>query len=160
MISSFLMFFFYVYEIRILRKKGVKEIYLDLLSLTSFFFAGGVLFIGIFPLHLTVLHTISALFYFAGGFGFMMIYGFIVLKHSEISNTLAFAAFTTAACYLLYFLSPVISVYTSSFGITKYFLEWLTLITKFLMMVIIIIQQFLIDEKYYHVLGTKKVKIR
>jgi len=146
-ISSFFLFFFYVYQIRTLRSKKVKEKYLDLLSFTSFSFAIGILLIGIFPLHLTVLHTIVAIIYFIGRFGFALIYGSIVLRLSEVSNKVAFAAFATAACYLLYFLSPIITKYTAQIGITMFFLEWLTLIAEFLMMLMILIQQFHIEDK-------------
>ena len=145
-VSSFVLFFFQVYEIRTLRKEGVKEWYLDLMSIASLSFTVGILLIGIFPLHTNVLHTIFALVYFAGGFGFTMLYGIIILTLSDVSNKLAFAAFTTAICYLLYFSSPVIAVYTSQIGITIFFLEWLTLLSAFMMMVIIVIQQFLIEN--------------
>ena len=141
-VSSFFLFFFYVYEIRTLRKKRVKEYYLDVVSLTTLSFAVGILLIGIFPLHLTVLHTIAAMFYFVGRFGFTVIYGYIVIKTSEVPNALAFAAFTTALFYLLYFLSPVITIYTSQIGITRFFLEWLTLLVEFILMVMILMQQF------------------
>ena len=144
-VSSFVLFFFQVYEIRTLRKEGVKEWYLDLMSIASLSFTVGILLIGIFPLHTNVLHTIFAIIYFAGGFGFTMLYGIIILTLSDVSNKLAFAAFTTATCYLLYFSSPVISIYTSQIGITIFFLEWLTLLSALLMMVIVIVQHFLID---------------
>ena len=148
-ISSFILFFFHVYEIRMLRKESVKERYLDVMSLASLFFAGGILFIGIFPLHNHELHTIVALFYFAGGFGFTLLYGIIILTLSGVSNKLAFSAFISTACYLVYFLSPVITVYTSKLGFPMnfYFFEWLTLIGEFLMMLMILIQQFHIEDK-------------
>jgi len=144
--SSFILFFFQVYEIRKLRKKGIKERYLDLMSMASLSFTGGILFIGIFPLHNFEIHTFFAVIYFAGGFGFTLLYGIIVLTLSDESNTLAFVAFTTATCYILYFLSPVITIYTSQIGITIYFLEWLTLIAMFVMIVMIIIQHFFIER--------------
>ena len=140
-ISSFILFFFYIHEIRELRNNGVKERYLDLLSLTSLSFALGVLLVGIFPLHLGTLHTAVAVIYFAGSFGFTMIYGIIVLNHSEIPNMLAFAAFMTAIAYLMYFLSPVINSFSLNLGIpmNAFFLEWSTLIAEFLFILTIAI---------------------
>ena len=141
-LSSFILFFFYVYQIRIFRNKGVKEKYLDLMSLASLCFAVGVLLVGMFPLHLGTLHTIAANFYFIGGFGFIMLYGSIVLSLSDIPNMLSLAAFTTAACYMLYFLSPTITVYTSKIGVTMNFLEWLTLISNLAMMLVVVKHSF------------------
>ncbi len=140
-ISSFILFFFYVNEIRELRNNGVKERYLDLLSLTSLSFALGVLLVGIFPLHTDIIHTAVAVIYFAGGFGFTMIYGIIVLNHSDIPNMLAVSAFMTAFAYLMYFLSPVINNFTINLGIpmNAYFLEWSTLIAEFLFILTITI---------------------
>ena len=140
-ISSFVLFFLYVHEIRELRSNGVKERYLDLLSLTSLLFALGVLLVGIFPLHLGVVHTAVAVVYFTGGFGFTIIYGIIVLNHSEIPNMLALAAFITAIAYLMYFLSPVINSFTLNLGIpmNAFFLEWSTLIAEFLFILTITI---------------------
>ena len=146
--SSFILFFFYVHEIRILREKGVKERYLDLLSLSSLLFASGLLLIGVFPLHLTTLHTIVAVIYFAGGFGFTILYGLIAVSHSEISNSLAFTAFFTAITYLVYFLSPVIDIFTSRLGmpLNPYFLEWSTLLAEFLFIFTITRKHFLVDD--------------
>ena len=140
-ISSFILFFFYVHEIRELRDNKVKERYLDLLSLTSLSFALGVLLVGIFPLHLGILHAAVAVIYFAGGFGFTMIYGIIVLNHSKIPNLLALAAFTTAIAYLVYFFSPIINSITLNLGMpmNPFFLEWSTLIAEFLFILTITI---------------------
>ena len=70
-----------------------------------------------------------------------MIYGIIVLYHSEIPNMLAFAAFMTAIAYLMYFLSPVINSFSLNLGIpmNAFFLEWSTLIAEFLFILTIAI---------------------
>lgn len=141
-ISSFILFFFHVYEIRTFRIKGAKERYLDLMSLMALSFSVGLLFIGIFPLNLGVSHSVAAFFYFLGGFGFALLYGILNLLIPRIPKKYAIVAFTTATCYLLYFLSPSITPYASKIGITMTFLEWITLIAEFTMMVVVVESSF------------------
>jgi len=146
MISSLILLFFHTFEIRELKNKGVKNNIIKFMVIFSISLSSGIFLVGFVPLDRGFSHTIAALIYFIGGFGFFSLYGIIILMISRMSKIYSIIAFITALSYILYFLSPVIVPFTSSFGITITFLEWFTLFTELSMMLVILSNS--INEHY------------
>ncbi|MFX1275850.1 MAG: DUF998 domain-containing protein [Promethearchaeota archaeon] len=150
-ISSGILLFFLVHEIRELRKKGAIELILDTMLLAAVAFSAGLLLVGLFPLHLGIPHTVAATFYFIGGFTYFLLYGIILLTIPVGGKIRSFFAFITVACHLLYFLSPIITIYTVQIGITMNFLEWMVLISE--------VSVLLVMLSYYYINKVQERKI-
>ena len=146
MFSSLLLLFFHTFEIRELKNRGVKNNIIKYMVLFSVSLSLGIFSVGFIPFDRGFSHTIAALIYFIGGFGFFSLYGIIILMISRMSKIYSILAFITALSYILFFLSPIIVPFTSSFGITITFLEWFTLFTELSMMLMIVSNS--INENY------------
>ena len=146
-ITSGIIFLFLTHEIRIMRDKGVNERILDIMSLAALSFSMGFLLVGLFPLHLTVAHSIAAGFYFYGGFTYFLLYGVILLKIPETGKIRSIFAFITIACHFLYFFSPLITLYTVNIRISMFFLEWTVLLSEVLLIFVMLLTHYIIKFK-------------
>ncbi len=146
MVSSIILLFFHTYEIRELKNRGVKNNIIKFMVFFSISLSSGIFLVGLFPLELALSHSIAALIYFTGGFGFFSLYGIIILKISRMPKAYSIIAFVTALSYILFFLSLNIESFSSNLGVSKTFLEWLTLFTELSMMLVIVINS--INEAY------------
>jgi hypothetical membrane protein len=146
-LTSGIIFFFLTNEIRILRDKRVNERILDIMSLATLSFSMGFLLVGLFPLHLTVAHSIAAGFYFYGGFTYFLLYGVILLKIPESGKIRSIFAFITIACHFLYFFSPLITLYTANTRISMFFLEWTVLLSEVSLIFVMILNYYITKFK-------------
>ncbi len=146
-LSSGMILFFHVYQIRNLKEKTRRRYLLKLMAISNIAFTSGIFLVGVFPANLTVQHIIAATFYFLGGVSFFSLYGILASIEKKIPKIHAVIAFFVFMSYILFFLSPYFPHNFSEIGLTITSMEWLTLFTETSMMFVIL--QHSLFENYF-----------